>query len=73
MKKWNEFWSYSSLKEGGTTQKHYDDNYKSISDKDKKPGLVGPVSQLFYRFVNNMDPSSLPLDPQSLTDMEGKC
>ena len=34
---------------------------------------MDPVSQLFYRFVNLMDPSSLPLDLQGLTDMEGKC
>ena len=26
------------------------------TNKDKKPGLVGPVSQLFYCFVNLMDP-----------------
>ena len=34
---------------------------------------VGPVSQLFYRFVNLMDPGSLQPDLQGLTDMEEKC
>ena len=34
---------------------------------------MGPVSQLFYRFVNLMDPGSLQLDLQGLTDMEEKC
>ena len=34
---------------------------------------MGPVSQLSYRFVNLMDPLSLQLDLQGLTDMEEKC